>query len=215
MAACCRPDSADTGKFFSLFAGLERRRYLRSGLETSQRQLIEGVTRAGIEGASLLDIGSGVGYLHQHLLKHGLARATGVDLSERMIEEARQLAKSLGTAERTDYRTGDFVDIADTLSPSEVVILDKVICCYPDPETLVCRSLAKAQRVYAYTLPRDRWYTRAGAALIAVFMRLLRSRFRPYVHDPARVDGWVISAGFRRHYEAQTPVWLTRVYVLA
>jgi magnesium-protoporphyrin O-methyltransferase len=213
MMRCCCPHSLDAGRFFSRLARLQRRRYQRAGLDRSQRQLVEGLTQVGIQGVALLEIGSGVGYLHQHLLRAGAARATGIDLAERMIDEARTLAKSQGLETRTDYRVGDFVELADTFEPADVVILDKVICCYPDPETLVRKSTAKALRAYAYTIPRDRWYTRAGVALIAAFMRLTGSRFRPFVHDPERVAGAVTAAGFRKHYENRTLIWLTQVYV--
>jgi magnesium-protoporphyrin O-methyltransferase len=212
MRRCC-PHGLDAARFFSRLAWLQRRRYQRAGLDRSQRLLVQGLTQAGIQGAALLEVGSGVGYLHQHLLQAGAARATGIDLAERMIDEARTLAKSRGLEMRTDYRVGDFVDLADTFEPAEVVILDKVICCYPDAQTLVRKSIAKALRLYAYTLPRDRWYTRAGVALTAAFMRLIGSRFRPFVHDPEQVAGAVTAAGFRKHYENRTLIWLTQVYV--
>jgi hypothetical protein len=44
-------------------------------------------------------------------------------------------------------------------------------------------------------------------------MRLLRSDFRPYVHDPERIDAWLSAAGFARRYEHRTVAWLTRAYV--
>jgi len=211
--SCCCPHNVAAGRLFSRVARLYSRRYRRAGLEPCQRHLVEGLQRAGIAGATLLEIGSGVGYLHQHLLEAGAARALGVDLAERMIAEARAQAERRGLATRVDYLVGDFVAIADSVNNADVTLLDKVICCYPDAETLVRKSLAKTRRVYAFTLPRDRWYTRAGATLMAAVLRLIGSRFRPYVHDPRRVEAWVRGAGFRKQYENQTPVWLTQVYV--
>jgi magnesium-protoporphyrin O-methyltransferase len=210
--SCCCPHSIDAGRFFSRVARLQRWHYRRTGLEPSQRQLVEGLKHAGIEGATLLEIGSGVGYLHQHLLEAGAAHAVGIDLAERMITEARALARARGLSARTQYRVGDFVDQADTFEPADVTILDKVICCYPDAEALVQRSLARTRRVYAYTLPRDRWYTRLGVHLQALALRLIGSRFRPYVHDPNRVAAWATAAGFERCYENETLAWLTHVY---
>jgi len=212
MTCCCCPHSADAGRLFSRLARRYRRRYQRAGLEASQRQLIEGLRRAGFEGRTLLEIGSGVGYLHQLLLEAGARRAVGIELAEAMIVEAREQASARGLEGRTEYHAGDFTDLADTLAPADVTILDKVICCYPDAERLVHCSLAKTRRVYALTLPRNRWYTRLGVGLIAAGMRLIGSRFRPYVYDPEHIARWVTAAGFRMSFEAKTLVWLTRIY---
>lgn len=211
MAGCCL-HNRDAGRLFGWFARRDRKRFARKGLEASQKQLAEGLARSGIGGATLLEIGCGTGYLHQHLLRQGAARATGVDLSAKALDEARAEAREQGLAERTDYREGDFVALAEAIAPADAVILDKVICCTPDAEALVRRSSAKAARVYAFTLPRDRWWVRLGMAIGALLLALIRCGFRPYVHDPERVDRWLGEAGFERRYENRTFIWLTRVY---
>lgn len=210
---CCCPHSTAASRLFSRFARRYRKRYLKKGLEPSQQQLLDGLKLAGIDGAGILEIGSGVGYLHQHLLEQGAQKAVGVDLSEGMLEEARALAAHRGLASRTDYRAGDFMELAETLDTTDIVLLDKVVCCYPDAEGLVKRSLVKARRVYALTYPRDRWYVRLGSALGGVGMWLLRSDFRSYVHSPARIRTWIAQAGFRTLYANHTIIWQTEVYV--
>ena len=212
MMSCCSHNRSAV-RLFSRFARRYRRRFEKKGLEASQRQLVEGLARAGFGDASLLEIGSGVGYLHQYLLQRGAATAVGVDLTPKMIEEAEALARKNGLAERTHYRVADFVDAAASFEPADVVLLDKVICCYPDAERMVRTSLAKAKRVYAYTIPRDRWYTRLGIAVGAFVLWLLRSDYRSYVHDPKQIETWVTAAGFTKRYENRTLVWLTDVYV--
>lgn len=210
--SCC-VHSRDAGRFFSRMARRERRRYERRGLERSQRALLTGIEEAGLEGASVLEIGCGVGYLHRRLLEAGAARAVGVDLSARMLEEARAGAQARGLAERTEYREGDFLEIGETLADADIVILDKVICCYPDAQGLVERSLAKARRIYAFTIPRDRAFVCFGVAVLAAALRLLGSRFRPYVHDPEAIDAWLRQQGFSLAHRAQTPIWQCAVYL--
>jgi len=211
--ACCCPHSRSAGRFFSRFARHYRRRFRKKGFEPSQRHLLEGIERAGFRDATLLEIGSGVGALHQHLLQRGAASAVGVDLAPAMIEEAEALAREDGLADRTRYRVGDFVEEAGTFEPADLVILDKVICCYPDARRLVEASVARARRAYAFSIPRYRWYTRLGVGMVALALRLVRSDFRPYVHDPEQIDAWLRAAGFSRCYENHTIAWLARVYV--
>jgi magnesium-protoporphyrin O-methyltransferase len=88
MSTCCA-HNRDTGRFFGWFAKRYRKRFARKGLEPSQKHLVEGLTRGGFNGATLLDIGCGIGYLHQRLLQAGASSAVGVDLSAKMLEEAR------------------------------------------------------------------------------------------------------------------------------
>ena len=211
MSTCC-VQTRDTGRFFGWFAVRYRRRFARKGLEPSQKQLMKGLKSNGISDATLLEIGCGTGYLHQLLLQAGARSAIGVDLSTAMLEQARAQAKEQKLAERTDYREGDFVELADTLSPADIVILDKVICCYPDANALLQRSARMARLVYAFTIPRDRWAIRAAFLAGRVFLALIRCRFRSYVHDPAAIDGGLTQLGFARVFEECTFAWQTRVY---
>lgn len=209
---CCCPHSNSASKVFSIFARRYRKRFQRRGFEPSQEQLLTGLRQAGFVDATVLEIGSGVGHLHQTLLERGAARAVGIDLAPRMVEEAQAWALERGLADRVAYLQGDFMELDDQLQPADVTVLDKVVCCYPDADGLVHRSLAKTGRVYALTYPRDRWYVRFAVAVGAALLRLVGSEFRPYVHDPAAIERWIEEAGFRKCYQDHTPIWLTQVY---
>lgn len=209
---CCAAINADTDRFFSRFAGLHRLRFRLFGFERTQRQLIRGIRAGGIEGATLLEVGCGPGYLHLALLGLGASQATGVDLSAGMLATARAGAKAEGLADRTVYVQGDFTQIADEIPEADVVVLDKVICCYPDWGSLVDRSLLKTRHLYAFTIPRDRALTRAGLKAMRWGLRGIGCCYQPFIHDVAQIDARILAGGFRRAYEALTAGWLTRVY---
>lgn len=212
MSGCC-PSRCAAGPFFSRFARRYRKHYRRHGFDRSQQQLLEGLRAAGFAEATVLEVGSGIGYLHQHLLTQGARRAVGVDLSAGLLDEARGAAREQGLTERVDYREGDFVALADQIAPAEMTVLDRSICCYPDAESLVKASLAKTGRVYAFTIPRDRAWIRLGVEAMALALRLVRSSFRSYVHDPKLIEQWVTARGFHKRYDNETALWLTQVYV--
>src|SRR5262245_7007595 len=211
MGTCC-VHNRDAGRFFGWFARRYRKRFAGKGLEPSQQQLMNGLLASGISDATLLDIGCGTGYLHQRLLQAGAKSAVGVDLSAAMLGEALAQAREEGIAGRTDYREGDFVELSDALAPADIVILDKVICCYPDADTLVQGSAHKAKRLYAFTIPRDRWTVRFGLAAGRLFLALIRCRFRSHLHDAAAIEVWLTRQGFTRVFEECTFAWLTCVY---
>ncbi len=210
---CCCTKSGEAKRFFSWFARRSGRHYRKKGLGKNQQQLASAIREAGIEGASLLDIGCGVGYLHQSLLRDGAAKATGIDLSEKMLAEARALAADQALGDRVDYISGDFVAMAAELPGADVTILDKVVCCYPDAEMLVGRSVEKTRRIYAITYPRAHLLNRIMTEVEALFMKVIRCDFRPYVHDPERIEVWIEAAGFRKQKQHQSLIWLTQVYV--
>ena len=209
---CCCPHSVSANRLFSFFARRYRKRFSRKGFEPSQKQLLTGLQQVGYSGKRVLEIGSGVGHLHQTLLEQGAQSAVGIDLARNMIEEAESWAVERGLSERARYYQGDFMNMEEELEAADVVILDKVVCCYPDADGLVHKSLSKTRQVYALTYPRDRWYVRAGIAFGAFLMKLLRSNFRPYLHDPIQVEQWITESGFKKQYEANTLVWLTQVF---
>jgi magnesium-protoporphyrin O-methyltransferase len=212
MSCCCCPHSRSAGRCFSFFARSYRRRFERRGFEASQQHLLAGLAQVGIGAKTMLEIGAGVGHLHQTLLERGAAMAVGVDLAPAMIEQARHWARDRGLADRVDYICGDFMALGEQIQPAQVTILDKVVCCYPDAEGLVHRSLDVTTEVYALSYPRDRWFTRGGVAVAAVVFRMLGSAFRPYLHHPATLERWITEAGFTKCFEASTAIWLTQVY---
>ncbi|MDH5444514.1 MAG: class I SAM-dependent methyltransferase [Gammaproteobacteria bacterium] len=210
---CCCPHSRSGSRVFSFFARNYRKRFSKKGFEPSQRQLMDGLRVAGFADTTVLEVGSGVGHLHMVMLEEGAKSATGIDLSPKMIEEAKAWSEARGLADRLEYHEGDFMDILPSIKPAEVTVLDKVVCCYPDADGLVHASLDRTQRVYALSYPRYRWFIRAAMGFGAIMLKLLGSSFRPYAHRPDEIENWIIEAGFEKQYEQMTFIWLTQVYV--
>jgi hypothetical protein len=129
-----------------------------------------------------------------------------------MLDIARREVQADGLASRTSYSQGDFTLIADRLPDADFTILDKVICCYPDWERLVARSLEKTRRLYAFTIPRDRALTRIGLGAMRWGLSRAGCCYRPFIHDPEKIAERVIASGLHPIHEARTTTWVTRVY---
>ena len=78
---------------------------------------------------------------------------TDVDGSTAYLNTAKEEARRQGDVDRIDYRHGDFVQLADGIEPADVVILLRVLCCYPDMPALVHASARRARRSYGVDLP--------------------------------------------------------------
>ncbi len=174
--------------------------------------LLEGVRHMPVSSKSILDIGCGVGALHLTLLKEGAARATGVDISEGMLERAREYSKTLGLQEKTEYILGDFVEQGATLESADITLLDKVVCCYEDVATLVTTSTGKTRSIYAVSHPRENFIMLSIFKTQIFFSKLFRAQFVPFWHDWPHVREMIRSNGFEQVYQNSTIAWNVVVY---
>lgn len=186
--------------------------YRRSGSNQTTLWLIDGLRAGGVEGLTVLDIGAGVGAVHLDLLASGARSAVDVDGSAAYVEVAREEAGRRGTADRVRHEIGDFVRLAPSIQPADIVALDRVICCYPDMQALVSVSVARAQRRYGLVYPRDVWWIRAGGTILNAIVRLARQPFRAYVHRTAAVEAIVRAAGFEPTLRRANLFWQVVVY---
>ena len=70
-------------------AAADLRRYRKNGPRPWTRTLIEAIKAEGVAGATLLDIGGGIGVIQHELLDSGAARATSVEASSAYLSAAR------------------------------------------------------------------------------------------------------------------------------
>ncbi|MGH2699058.1 MAG: class I SAM-dependent methyltransferase [Actinomycetota bacterium] len=184
------------------------------GLSGASMALLEGLEVAGYNHRSVLELGCGLGNLSLELVSRGASRVTGIDLSERSIGVARERARASGHADRAAFSVGDAA--AAALSPHDVVVLDKVICCYPDVSGLVCNSLSVAGSVFAFSLPASSGLrgtiARGGIAVENAWRRIRSDPFRAYVHDMKRIDARVRAEGFARVGPTGRWMWATFIY---
>ena len=190
----------------------DRARYRRNGPDRTTRLLLDLIGRHGIRGATLLDIGGGIGVIDRELLVAGAGRAVLVDASPSYLRVAHQVAREARLLERLEIIEGDFVRRAPEVGVADVVTLDRVVCCYPDVDALVGLSAARAAWLYGLVVPRDRWLIRVGLRLLNLGPWLRRNPYRTYAHSNARIDALVAAHGLRPRSEAFTFAWRVVVY---
>lgn len=193
-------------------AAKDLKSFRADGPDPTTRALLNLLRAQGVENATLLDIGGGVGAIHHELIDAGVQRAMHVDASAAYIRVAKEEAEQRGHADRVEFLHGDFVDLAERAPAADVVTLDRVICCYPDMPALVEASAARARRLYGAVFPRDRWFLRLGFPFMNLFKRLTGSGFRVFLHSPEGIDAILRRQGLERRAYAQTFVWAVAVY---
>lgn len=209
----CRQCEGIERQFAAPTARRDLRRYRRRGPLRTTRLLIEALREQGIDGASLLDIGGGVGAVHHELLAHGAREVVQVEISPAYLAAATEESARRGTAERVRFVRGDFVELAPGLEPADVVTLDRVICCYPDMSRLVALSADKTRRLYGAVYPRRVWWVRVALAAGNALLRVLRSSFRVYAHPPEEIERVLRERGLEPRTARRTFVWHVAVFV--
>jgi 2-polyprenyl-3-methyl-5-hydroxy-6-metoxy-1,4-benzoquinol methylase len=209
-------DACGCDDFASIFdedtARRDRERYRRDGPDRTTRMLLELLAPYRSTGATLLDIGGGIGVVDIELLRAGLGHAVLVDASAAYLSVARDEARRAGLLDRIEFVEGDFVHRSDAVDRADLVTLDRVICCYPDMERLVDQSAGRARTAYGIVLPRDRPVTRLLIAATNGWFRLRRRAYRAFVHPTHRVDEIAASNGLRLRAERTTWQWRVAVY---
>jgi len=184
VAGCCA--QSEYRRFFNRrVAAKDARRFRKRGLTGTARTL---ATLAGnVTDATVLDVGGGIGAIELVLLEAGAARATNVELSGGYEQEAATLLAERGLGTRVARLVGDFVADAASVEPHDVVVLHRVVCCYPDVDALVAEASRHARRKLLLTYPQDRAGIRLGSHVINFFLRLSRCGFQTYAHRVERI----------------------------
>ena len=186
--------------------------YRKRGPAKQTKLILEAVRSLGLQDASLLDVGGGIGTIHHELLKDIVSEATHVDASSAYLKIANEEAQRQGHSERVKFIHADFTDIADELPQVDVVTLDRVVCCYPDFRSLLKAASSKSRKAIALTYPRETWWLKMGITVANLFQKLRNDPFRGFVHPVVEMEALLNGEGLRRVSTRRLFVWEMSLY---
>jgi hypothetical protein len=202
VKGCCPPPGCEL--FTEKVARRDAARYRRRGLGRVSRRLVAHVVG---KGDDVLEIGGGVGAVQIELLRSGLTRAVNVELSPAYEEEAESLLRDAGLEQRIERHILDFAQEGSRLPDADVVLLNRVVCCYPDMPRLVGSAATHARRVLALSYPPDTRLFHFAARAINLWCRLMRRQFRFFVHAPSEMVDVAAGHGLRLVARERTAMW--------
>jgi SAM-dependent methyltransferase len=182
--------------------------FRKKGLEETSQAILSFLRAQGLAKMTSLELGCGIGALTIQLLKDGVTSAVGIDLSPKMIAVADSLAADEGLRGSVSFEVGDGAN--RKLRPSDFVILDTVLCCYPDPDALVDNSSDAARRYFAITIPDDSRLLTRILRVFLPFQRIIlrRGGFRIFFHPKKKIVARLEKRGFKRvHYSTVGRIW--------
>ena len=170
-------------EFTTAYASRTARRLQASGLDDTATRMVELLVSQGVEGATVLEIGGGVSGLHMELLRQGAAKATNLELSGSYEAEAARLVSEAGLADRVDRQLVDIVVEPEAVEAADVVVLHRVVCCYPDYRGLLGAAADHARRALVFSYPRPHVVNRATTFVENIGSAVRRREFRGFVHS--------------------------------
>jgi magnesium-protoporphyrin O-methyltransferase len=206
MSDCCDRTGYQT-VFSDRFARRVARMYCRRGLDRTQRRLVTFLTERGIEHASVLEIGGGVGEIQIELLSRGARKATNLEISRNYEPEAEALLERFGMVDRVQRRFVDIATSPNAIEPADVVVLHRVVCCYPDYERLLSAAAGHAKRLLVYSHPPRNSLIRMIISCENLLHRLRGSDFRAFVHPPAAMIKTAEAQGMSVSYRHRGVSW--------
>jgi hypothetical protein len=186
VTECCSP-AGYRWAFSERRARREARRYELRGLDATSLRIVEFLKLEGVASLTLLEVGGGVGAVQIKLLKAGVSKAVSIEMTPTYEKAAGDLLRKAGFEDRVERKLMDFADAAADVEAADIVILNRVICCYPDMPKLARAAAAHAQQVLVLSYPRETWWTRLGLSLANLVLRATRRRFQVFVHRPERI----------------------------
>jgi magnesium-protoporphyrin O-methyltransferase len=203
---CCDPRGCD--QFFDArFAAREAERYRERGLDRNARRIVEFLERAGIDEATVLEVGGGIGGIQLELLERGASRCVNLELSPAYEQEARRLLDERALEARVERRLCDLAVTPGDVDPADVVVLHRVVCCYPDYERLLSAAAEHARRVLIFSYPPRNPVSRLVLGVVNLGLRARRRSFRTFAHPPSALLATVERHGLRPVFAHHGLAW--------
>lgn len=212
---CCQSKNINDleNTFGHARAQRDAEKYLKHGLDQRAEKLIAYVAGKLPPDATVMEIGCGSGAVHQELLRRSAARsAVGVDASSSYLAAAKQNAQTLNLKEKVSYLHGDFAQSAEFNIAADLVLLDRVICCYPHLEALLGKAAAQTNRYLAISFPVDRWWVHMAHRMADTVLKLIGSGYHPYVHSYAAIQSVAAAAGMQPVHTDRRHIWQIAVF---
>ena len=206
MSDCCSPKGY-RWVFSEKSARAEAKRYRRKGLDSTSRRIVDFLRTQGVGGKTLLEIGGGIGAIQIELLKAGASRAVSVELTPTYEDVAIELLREAGLEDRVERKVTDFAQAAGQVGSADIVILNRVICCYPDMPRLTGAAADHARQLLVMSFPRRTWWLRMGLGMGNAILLLLRREFHIFLHPPTKIISTSRQHGLEQVLDEQGVMW--------
>jgi 16S rRNA G966 N2-methylase RsmD len=192
--------------FGTRFARHTAARYRKRGLDPTARAIVD-LLEGDLQDATVLEIGGGAGEIQLELLKRGAASATNLEISPGYESEAAALIAEAGLTGRVERHLIDIAADPAAVEPADIVVLHRVVCCYPDYTRLLSAAADHARRHLVFSHPPRNSISRAVVATQNLLFRMVGRDFRTFAHPPESMFAVLAEHGLQLHGSHAGRVW--------
>ncbi len=203
---CCEP-SGYRHLFNTKEANGKLKKYLKNGTNAVATRLVDALVSDGVDEQTVIDVGCGIGVLYVELIERGAKSATGVEISDGYEKTARRLLEQKGISDQVTRVTLDFAEAGDSVAPADLVVLDRVVCCYPDWEKLLTSVTEHSTGRVAFSFPRETLLSRLSLTFFNLYLSLRRVDFKAFVHPIDEMLALMEANGFTQTFDTHSPQW--------
>ena len=95
----------------------------------------------------------------------------------------------------------------DAIGPADVVVLHRVVCCYPDYEALLAAAADHTDRLLVFSHPPRNAVSRIGFTVLNAFFRLSGRTYRAFAHSPEAMVDVLRARGLEPIFEHSGAWW--------
>lgn len=190
----------------------QMKKYQKKGPDSSTRKLLQHIGQNHLSNRTLLDIGGGIGAIQWFFLENGARKTLDIDASGSYLKIASEYSAGKGWDDRSEFIMGDFVNQTQSFERYDFVTLDKVVCCYPDYQSLLTQASGLCRDTLALTFPVRNLISRFFTFLSGIYYGFKSIPFRTYVHSPSGISQLIQSCGFKRVYDGISYPWHVQIY---
>ncbi len=217
MAGCCDPRGCDD-VFGDRFARQMARKYRRRGLDDTAKWMLDFLSDPGMQGATVLEVGGGVGEIGIELARRGAAVVTTLELSDAYNGPAARLAADAGVSDRIHRRLLDIaVDGPWRNEPARCSPLTSSCCiasCAATRTSSLCSRRRRGSAVGGWrsATPIGTGPSASFAAVQNAGHAVMGREFRAYVHPPAAMEMVLERGGLRPVEHRAGRVWQAEAF---
>jgi hypothetical protein len=196
VGGCCTPDGYSL-LFSEKRARSQAARYRKRGLDAGSRRIVELLKARGLAGQTVLEVGGGIGAVQIELLRAGASRAVSVEITGTYESSAAALLREAGVEDRVERRVLDLTEAGAEVGPADIVVMNRVVCCYARGELLTSAAAERAREVLVMTFPKRRRWTRLAVGVANLMLAATRRQFHIFVHPVDQLLSSAAKQGLR------------------
>lgn len=101
----------------------------------------------------------------------------------------------------------DFAEATREVEAADIVIMNRVLCCYPDMPKLAGAAADHTGEVLLVSFPKERWWTRVVIRLGDLALRVGRRQFQIFLHSPEKIIATVERHGLKNSLQRDQFFW--------